>query len=390
MTLNVAGNMNYSSFSAARAHPVSGHVPPQQIAQRKKFFNVLLALAFVLMMIVVLLSYIVEPHIVGMVKSVSPDADAKTATSPISSMPHPTSNPTAVVTFARGPLGDLPDAYTTPVATPAPTPTPKPPAPTPTSVPPTSNQLAVNQPTTNQPAANQPTANQPTANPPAPKPPAPTPTPVPPAAKPKTSTGPVATPTPSINAAALTPAQLYNAVTSRPLSYSSALSGPDNAQWDQFAYSGGGSCGFANGTYQAWMPQLSHLAACLEHGIYVTNFGFQVQMTIRSGAGEDGGGIVFRGTNADAIYRLRIGLDGSYDLTGTNARGTSPAIIQGINNTNLVTVIAQGNLIFIYVNGQCIIQTSATFSNQGDVGFMAVGWSQPTTVTFTNAQLWQF
>jgi serine/threonine protein kinase len=126
--------------------------------------------------------------------------------------------------------------------------------------------------------------------------------------------------------------------------------------------------------------------------VQLSDFGiaFQVHMTILSGENGDGGGLVFRDASDTQEYRLRIGLDGSYDVSSTDLRGVSPAIHQGLDQTNLLTVIAQGNLLFIYVNKQCIAHISSSFSSQGKIGFMAVAFSKTTEVRFADTQIWRF
>lgn len=204
---------------------------------------------------------------------------------------------------------------------------------------------------------------------------------------------PIVTPT-AINAAALSPSQLYDAVTSRPVFYSSNLSQQDNANWDEATYTNGGSCNFVNGVYEVTINPgpPANLEVCLENAFSFSDFAFQAQMTICSGANEDGGGLVFRATSGTIMYRLRIGVDGSYDLTSTNLNiaRISSAIKPGLNQQNLLTIIAQGNLIFLYVNSQYIGQTSSSFSNQGAIGFMAASWSQAVDITFTDTEVWRF
>ena len=126
-------------------------------------------------------------------------------------------------------------------------------------------------------------------------------------------------PTPSIDAAtpSPSPAQLYDAVTSRPPFYSSNLIQQDTiANWDEFTSTDGlASCRFANGTYEATVQQIGLVVPCLEQSFSLTDFAFQAHMTILSGANGDGGGLVFRDTSNTIVYRFRVGLDGSYDVT---------------------------------------------------------------------------
>jgi hypothetical protein len=194
------------------------------------------------------------------------------------------------------------------------------------------------------------------------------------------------TPTaPAIDASKLTPAQLYNAVTSRPTFYSSALSQEDNADWDR-----GNQCQFAGGAYHATMPAAGHVGfqACFERAFLLSDFAFQVRMTIHSGVNNDGGGLLFRSQNGDGGYRFHVGINGSYDLTymsNTSLYGMDPTL----KPTSLLTVIAQGPLIFLYVDKHLLAQTSDTSATQGQLGFMAVSFSQDANVTLTNAQIWK-
>ena len=75
--------------------------------------------------------------------------------------------------------------------------------------------------------------------------------------------------------------------------------------------------------------------------------------------------------------------------TGLSEVHFSSAVKQGLNLRNLVTVIAQGNLLFFYVNKQYIAQTRSGFSNRGKIGFMAFAISKPTDVMFTDAEVWK-
>jgi serine/threonine protein kinase len=185
------------------------------------------------------------------------------------------------------------------------------------------------------------------------------------------------------------PVQLYNAVTSRPPSYSSALSQQDSANWDQ-----GKQCRFVGGAYQVTaLPGVnSGVTVCLEQIYDFSDFAFQAQMTIHSGDNNgDGGGLVFRGTSAtDRIYRLRIGLDGSYDIFNGNLIGPGGSAVSGpvLNQKILLTVIAQGNLLFLYVNNQFIATSHSTFLNHGQLGFMAFAKNQSVDITFTNVKVW--
>jgi hypothetical protein len=209
------------------------------------------------------------------------------------------------------------------------------------------------------------------------------------------STTPLATiPTPTalahLDASKLTPTQLYEAVTSRPTLYSSDLSQQDRANWDQE-----GRCQFAGETYQVFMPASPRgldFQGCLEKTFRLSDFAFQAQMTINSGTKGEGGGLIFRAQDAFNSYRLRVNLDGSYDLTRmstTSVHGTSSAIKTGFNQTNLLTVIAQGPWVFLYVNKQFLGEVNNALPNEGQFGFMTVSVSQDTRISWTDVQVWK-
>ena len=87
--------------------------------------------------------------------------------------------------------------------------------------------------------------------------------------------------------------------------------------------------------------------------------------------------------------------DGSYELdsfTGSTSlvlqQGTSPAIKTGLNQTNLLAVVAQGSRITAYINGQNITQVSDSTTSHGLIGLAADATDQPAEVAFINAKVW--
>lgn len=198
---------------------------------------------------------------------------------------------------------------------------------------------------------------------------------------------PTPTSLPAIDAQSMTPAQLHQAVTSQPTSYASSLSQEDAEGWDLSTQSV--KCLFTDGHYKVYEAQLSGFQVCHEYASTYTDFAFQVQMTIQSGTNADGGGLVFRESSAGA-YRMHVGINGSFDVSGTGLSGSSSVIKTGAGQTNLLTVIMQGPKIFIYVNKQNLgTASNSTFAN-GTLGFMAVAFARATTVTFANVQIWTF
>ncbi|HEV2654261.1 MAG TPA: hypothetical protein VGT82_04855, partial [Ktedonobacteraceae bacterium] len=124
-----------------------------------------------------------------------------------------------------------------------------------------------------------------------------------------------------------------------------------------------------------------------------SNFAFQVQMTIVNG---DGGGLVFRADDATShFYLLRISQDGTFSLVVTSDSknntdlidDTNPAVKTG-TKTNLVTIIAKGSNIYLYINKQFVDTTSDSSYNSGKIGVFADDTNAATDVAFANANVW--
>jgi serine/threonine protein kinase len=170
------------------------------------------------------------------------------------------------------------------------------------------------------------------------------------------------------------------------------LTAQDANKWDVFTYAGNtGGCGFSNGAYHATITQTGSFAICTAQATNFANFTYQVQMTILSGSTADGGGLIFRSNNSSA-YRFHVGINGTFDLVDqikTLAAGSSPAIKQGTGQTNVLTVVARGSSITLYVNKQPIAHVNDSLSSSGAIGMLAVDFTNPTDVAFSNAQVWQ-
>lgn len=159
-------------------------------------------------------------------------------------------------------------------------------------------------------------------------------------------------------------------------------------------------CGFMGGAYHVKEPNPNYVNDCLANDSNYSNFAFEVQMQIVQG---DGGGIIFRDQDTAQAYRsyaLDVYQDGSYNLYKVNGAGSniqtltsgnSTAIKQGLNQSNLIAVVAEGNTITVYVNQQRIASiTDSTFSH-GRIGLEAAPSSSnghPTEVAFSNAKVW--
>lgn len=165
--------------------------------------------------------------------------------------------------------------------------------------------------------------------------------------------------------------------------------------WDPTPYSdGSGGCEFIGGAYHVTMVQKGYEARCLATGNF-TDFAYQVQMTFVKG---DGGGIIFR-TDAvtnDNFYYFYIGKVGKYALLVHNSKGyvkillsgSSSAFHIGLNQTNLIAVVALKSHIDLYVNKQHVTSVSDNTYSQGQIGVAADDLVNPTEVVFRNAKVW--
>ena len=158
------------------------------------------------------------------------------------------------------------------------------------------------------------------------------------------------------------------------------------------------NCGFSNGAYHDNAPDPRYSDYCLANSTDFSNFAFEVQMQLAKG---DSGGLIFRSQNTSSenkLYAFYVGVDGSYTLNRQNgssfpvlANGNTGAIKQGLNQTNVVAVVAQGSSITLYVNRQKITSvTDGTFTH-GQIGFIAGAFGNsghPTEAVFSNAKVW--
>lgn len=164
-------------------------------------------------------------------------------------------------------------------------------------------------------------------------------------------------------------------------------------RWDVGTFANGGSCSFISGSYHVGVSSQGHVLVCNAEAVTFANLTYEVQMTILKG---DRGGIFFRQVGTQGpYYYFSIKIDGLYELdsfTGTTAhvlqRGTSPAVKKGLNQPNLLAVIAQGSNIDLYVNGQSMVRISDSTTSNGLIGVAADATNQPSEVAFTNARVW--
>ncbi len=155
---------------------------------------------------------------------------------------------------------------------------------------------------------------------------------------------------------------------------------------------GAGTCAFTGGAYQVDALQQGSNHYCTSSPNF-SDSAYQVQMTIVKG---DAGGIGFRtDTTKGNGYLFVISQDGKYGLyLFTNSSsillrgGSSNAINTGLNQPNVVAVVANGSTIDLYVNNQKIDGVSDSTYSQGQIGISTIDLNSPTEVVFSNAKVW--
>jgi serine/threonine protein kinase len=159
--------------------------------------------------------------------------------------------------------------------------------------------------------------------------------------------------------------------------------------WQDQTFSDGGSCHFLNGAYHVHPRQFSGAPcyAAFSHG----NFTFEIQMTIVIG---DCGGVSGGPANfivcRDGMYYLYTWLHSQQK--GILARNSfSPAIKQGLNQTNLIAIVAMNHAVTVYVNGQQVdsVNNNDIDSHDGSIGvFVNGGSSDSAEVVYNKAKVW--
>lgn len=172
------------------------------------------------------------------------------------------------------------------------------------------------------------------------------------------------------------------------------LAGQDGNNWDQGQASGGGGCFFAGGALHVSIQSSNFYLPCMANATNFSNFAFQIQAKILTGSHA---GLIFRGNNnTNKFYLVDIGRDGSCTLFFTKNSGRSMALADtpttvvktGLNQVNLITVIARGSTISIYINKQFVFTISDSTYISGQIGVFAAADNQPTEASFTHAQVW--
>jgi hypothetical protein len=110
----------------------------------------------------------------------------------------------------------------------------------------------------------------------------------------------------------------------------------------------------------------------------------------------DVGGLIFR-----EKYLFIVAQDGEYELLVCNGIGKScPPLVsgfsvaanRGLNQTNLIAVIANRDHIMIYVNQRQVVNITNNRYSSGRIGVTAASFNgqDPTDVAYNDMKVWTF
>ncbi|MBE3566565.1 MAG: hypothetical protein IMW90_12645 [Thermogemmatispora sp.] len=184
----------------------------------------------------------------------------------------------------------------------------------------------------------------------------------------------------------------YTAATQGTPTLVDPLTGQNGNQWTLDSNLREG-CSFSGSSLHSIVASDHVFIPCLALATNFANFTLQVHMRLARG---DGGGLVFR-ANADSGtgYLFFVGSDGNYSLMlsdGTQANalvgGPTPAIHTATGQDNLLTVIAHGSSILLYINKQYVGSAQDTNFSAGQIGVFAIDLGHVTDAAFSQLQVW--
>jgi hypothetical protein len=197
-------------------------------------------------------------------------------------------------------------------------------------------------------------------------------------------------------AQATSPQAIYMQATKAKPTIDDPLSDPSSSIFSDDFSGTEQTCGFVSGAFHISTPDRAFYN-CFSKVANLSNFVFQVQMTITQGYE---GGILFRAGKTLSSYYIfslssygfyDIGIIGSVSQTKDFNYSPDPVIKSGLGQPNLLTVIAIGSTIYLYVNKQYIATVIDSTYKSGEIGLQAFGGLIPssTDVAFSNAQVWK-
>lgn len=191
------------------------------------------------------------------------------------------------------------------------------------------------------------------------------------------------------------PQNMYNRITTKAPSFTDPLDGQHTSPWSN-EVNGNTGCAFKNGAYHLHIAPQNLYDYCLATGSNYSNFLFQVQLTIIQGLDA---GVVFRTTNPrlpsyiftitySGLYALNVSIDSQHGRT--LAFGRSSAINTGLNQPNLLGVMARNGNISLFINKHFVITATDNTYTSGAIGLVASNFPQTSIdIAFNNAFVWK-
>ncbi|MBV9692001.1 MAG: hypothetical protein JO202_20090, partial [Ktedonobacteraceae bacterium] len=236
-----------------------------------------------------------------------------------------------------------------------------------------------------------------------------TPPPVPTGGGTSTATAiPGVTPTPCAIGEGTPPSQIYSCATKGRPVLDDTLQAQNADNWSTGSKPNG-SCAFVNQAYQVTTTFPDYYQLCVAQTSSFGKFAFQVDMSILSG---DAGGLIFRSNSSHfyaftfcseqstcgglgvggyyALYAIDVSAAPGLRLVGQNVKSAALNPRLGVSNT--LAVVALGNDIYLYANGQYVDYAPNIGLSVGQIGVTAYdpkGSSALTQVAFSNAKVWQ-
>jgi uncharacterized caspase-like protein len=173
--------------------------------------------------------------------------------------------------------------------------------------------------------------------------------------------------------------------------------------WSERTGSDGGSkCQFTNDGYAVSLPASpsgsgTGPGGCVAENTDLSNFAFEVQMTINVG---DCGGIFFRvsGEQLADFYEAIFCRNGYYGVGVSNSQaafvsGSTSLLKAGLGQSKIIAVVANGDTFNFYVNQQKIASVKDDTFSHGAIGVLASNYgsnNHPCDVVYHNAKVWTF
>src|SRR2546421_4383864 len=175
-----------------------------------------------------------------------------------------------------------------------------------------------------------------------------------------------------------------------------ALYDPLSGNSHKYGWNVKSTCIFKGGAYHANIPNQHFTDTCVANASDFFNFVFEVRMTIIKG---DCGGIAFRDDHAtdkryffevcqNGYYAFLLYAGGSGVISKVFTNRTSTAIRTGLNQANVIAVVANAGTFDLYANKQKIAGLSDSTFSHGQIGVAASASNDPTEVVYSNAKVW--